>query len=88
MTTSKAGKRIAVLLTVFNRKEKTKTCLQALFSQELAGEACIEVFLTNDGCTDGTPEMVKTLFPQAHLVEGDGQLFWNRGMRHGCWVID
>lgn len=77
----KAGQRIAVLLTVFNRKEKTKACLQALFSQELPSETHIEVFLTNDGCTDGTPEMVKTFFPQVHLVEGDGQLFWNRGMR-------
>ncbi len=77
----KVGQQIAVLLAVFNRSEKTKTCLQAVFEQELPSDTQIKVFLTNDGSTDGTPEMVKTLFPQVYVVEGDGQLFWNRGMR-------
>lgn len=78
---NKLGQHIAVLLTVYNRKEKTKACLQALYKQELPSDTQTTVFLTNDGCTDGTPEMVKSLFPQVHIVEGDGQLFWNRGMR-------
>lgn len=81
MAEIKLTKYIAVLLTVYNRREKTKACLQALFSEELDSEVRIKVFLTNDGCTDGTPEMVKTLFSQVHIVETDVTLFWNRGMR-------
>lgn len=71
---------IAVLLTVHNRKEKTLQCLCNLYRQEIPAGYGIDVYLTNDGCTDGTPEAVKEQFPQVHIVQGDGTLFWNRGM--------
>lgn len=73
-------KYIAVLLTVFNRKEKTLQCLENLHKQNLLSDYQLEVFLTNDGCTDGTPESVKEMFPQVHVINADGNLFWNRGM--------
>ena len=38
------------------------------------------MYLTNDGCTDGTPEAVRVQFPQVNIIDGDGSLFWNRGM--------
>lgn len=44
----------------------------------------INVFLTNDGCTDGTPEAISELFPDVHIINGDGSLFWNRGM-YAAW---
>lgn len=69
-------KSIAVILTVHNRKVKTLECLSSLFKEHNN----FEVFLTNDGCTDGTSEAIATTFPQVHLIEGDGTLFWNRGM--------
>jgi len=73
--------KIAVLLTCFNRKEKTKFCLQNLFSQEFPEELKIHVFLCNDGSTDGTEEMLKEEFPLVNVCKGDGQLFWGGGMR-------
>ena len=72
--------KVAVLLTVFNRRETTLRCLEELFSQTKGLEDEFDVFLTNDGCTDGTPEAIRERFPQVHIVEGDGNLFWNRGM--------
>jgi GT2 family glycosyltransferase len=71
---------IAVLLTVFNRKETTLRCLDNLFKQEIPQGYSLDVFLTNDGCTDGTPEAVRELFPQVNIINGNGNLFWNRGM--------
>lgn len=71
---------IAVLLTVFNRKDKTIECLRRLYNQLPIKDYIVDVYLTNDGCTDGTPEAVKQLFPQVHIIDGDGSLFWNRGM--------
>lgn len=71
---------IAVLLTVFNRKEKTLKCLQQLYTQLPIEGYKIDIYLTDDGCTDGTPEAVKLQFPQVHIIRGDGNLFWNRGM--------
>lgn len=79
-------KTIAVLLTVHNRKAKTLSCLNSLFNAERPKGVQIEVYLTNDGCTDGTPEVVKEQFPQVKIIEGDGSLFWNRGM-YKAWKV-
>lgn len=71
---------IAVLLTVHNRKTKTLECLQRLYVQLPLDGYQVDVYLTDDGCTDGTPDAVKQQFPQVHIIHGDGNLFWNRGM--------
>lgn len=71
---------ITVLLTVHNRREKTLECLRNLFHQELPSGHKITVFLTDDGCTDGTREAIANEFPAVNVVDGDGTLFWNRGM--------
>lgn len=73
-------KSIAVLLTVFNRKGGTLKCLANLRNVDLPEGYRIDIYMTNDGCTDGTPEAVREQFPEVTIVEGDGTLFWNRGM--------
>jgi GT2 family glycosyltransferase len=72
---------LAVLLASHNRVRKTISCLKALYSQESLSNCKLDVYLTDDGCTDGTACEVKRLFPMVNLIQGDGQLFWNRGMR-------
>ena len=75
-------KRVAVLMTVHNRKEKTLKCLTNLFValQRVNASTVFDVYLTDDGSTDGTRADIQTYFPQVHIVEGDGNLFWCRGM--------
>lgn len=73
--------RIAAILTVFNRRDLTLACLRAIEAQQASADARIEVFLTDDASTDGTAEAVAREFPDVHLLEGDGSLFWNGGMR-------
>jgi len=68
---------IAVLMTCFNRKDKTLKSLESLFGQNIE----VDVFLVDDGCTDGTKEAVADRFPQVNIIQGTGNLFWNRGMR-------
>ena len=76
---------ISVLITCHNRKEKTLQCLNALFNQKGLSESyLIDVFLVDDGCTDGTPEAIRLDFPQVTIIQGDGNLYWNRGM-HLAW---
>lgn len=73
--------RLAILITCHNRKDKTLQCLQALFAQQ--GQEVdynIEVFLVDDGSTDGTAEAVKIKFPSVNIIQGNGNLYWNRGM--------
>jgi GT2 family glycosyltransferase len=77
---------IAVLITCHNRKEKTLQCLNLLFKQNKINNLFkIEVFLVDDGCTDGTPAAVNENFSQVNLIKGSGSLYWNRGMNL-AWV--
>jgi GT2 family glycosyltransferase len=72
-------KKTAVLLTVHNRKEKTLACLDALYACVLPIGHSIDVYLVDDGCTDGTSEAIRELFPRVNIIKGSGELFWNRG---------
>lgn len=74
--------RIAALLTCHNRKSKTYDCLMSLAKGEKKCQ--IDVFLTDDGSTDGTADMIKNEFPKVHLIFGDGNLYWSRGM-YSSW---
>lgn len=73
--------RIAVLMTSHNRRELTLASLASVFRQGGAKEFELAVFLVDDGCTDGTGEAVRSRFPQVRVLQGDGTLFWNGGMR-------
>jgi len=68
-------------MTCHNRVDKTLKCLSTLLAQSISEEqqAC-QVFLVDDGSTDETGRLVKEQYPQAHVIYGDGDLFWNRGM--------
>lgn len=74
-------KKIAILITVFNRKQQTLSCLKRLFEQEIPDCFDMKVYLTDDGSTDGTAKAVQECFPnKVSIIHGDGSLFWNRGM--------
>ena len=74
-------KRIAVLMTCFNRVETTLRCLKSLFAQRLPEWYAVEVWLVDDRSPDKTGEKVKAAFPEVNVIEGTGSLFWCRGMR-------
>ena len=76
---------IAVLMTVFNRKQTTLNCLSHLFENKVSG-CSFKVFLVDDGCTDGTGEAVAQYFPEVNVIKGEGDLFWNRGM-YKAWSV-
>lgn len=71
---------LAVLLTVFNRRDKTLECLNRLYNQLPIDGCQVDVYLTDDGCTDGTPEAIALQYPEVYIIKGDGNLYWNRGM--------
>ena len=71
--------RIAALMSCFNRKKYTLRCLKQLLN-DIPAEIVFDVYLLNDGCTDGTPVEVKEQFPHVNIIDGDGSYFWNRGM--------
>lgn len=70
--------KIAVLIACHNRKAVTFNSLSRLMPQLGMGS---EVFLVDDGSTDGTGDAIRMSFPAVTVVEGDGSLFWAKGMR-------
>jgi GT2 family glycosyltransferase len=73
--------RIAAVLTCFNRREKTISALKKLRELDLPSGASLDIFLTDDGSTDGTAQAVKDSSLDVHLLHGNGFLFWGGGMR-------
>lgn len=72
---------IAVLLTCYNRRHKTLNFLDSLVNQRYFKENKIDVYLLDDGSTDGTGEAVAGKYPFVNVVKGNGNLFWAGGMR-------
>lgn len=82
--------KIATIITCFNRKEKTISCLTHLFEAENKyniqhSQHSIElyIYLTDDGCTDGTANAVRNVCKgkNLHIIQGDGKCYWAGGMR-------
>lgn len=72
---------IAVLITCHNRKNKTLLCLENFFKADKPLNFYFDVYLVDDGSKDGTSEAVLNKYPAVNIIQGDGNLFWNKGMR-------
>jgi GT2 family glycosyltransferase len=72
---------IGVLITCHNRLEATRGCLDALARQELPHHIVVHVYVVDAGSTDGTSEMIGSLFPSVRVIRGHNGLYWNGGMR-------
>lgn len=73
-------KQIAVLITCFNRKEKTLACLKDIYAQEKPEDCNIDIYIVDGGSTDGTPQVIKKTYPNVNLKVCQG-LYWAGGMR-------
>lgn len=71
--------KVAVLMTCFNRQETTLAAIAGLEAQLLPAAVELEIFLTDDGSSDGTSEAVRLQHPAVRLLTGDGSLFWTGG---------
>ena len=72
---------VAALMCCHNRVKITLKCINSLFSQKSSRNIAIDLFLVDDGSSDGTGTIVKRKYPNVNIIQGNGKLFWNRGMR-------
>jgi GT2 family glycosyltransferase len=72
---------IALILTCFNRRQKTLACLEAVLAQTALDDVALHFYITDDGSRDGTAEALVGKYDAIRLLKGDGSLFWNGGMR-------
>ena len=82
--------RIAVLLTCHNRVEKTLAILRSLMRLTRPAESRLDVFLNDDGSTDGTGDQVREFGKNSNdftlvVINGSGNDYWCGGMRR-AWA--
>lgn len=69
--------KIWICIPVFNRIELTVSCIKSLEHQSFRD---FEIVICDDGSTDGTSDIIRNTFPEVHLLEGDGNLWWTGGI--------
>lgn len=64
----------AVVIPTHNGVELTRRCLRAFRAVE--GASDVELFVVDDGSTDGTARTVREEWRNARVINGDGSLWW------------
>jgi len=75
--------RIAIVFPVFNGLSYTKKCLASLYDhigKTNPMEVKFDIVITDDGSKDGTAEWITANFPEVHIRQGDGGLWWSGGI--------
>lgn len=74
---------IAVLMTCFNRRDKTLRCVQTLWPQRRfslgSQQVQCQLFVLDNG-TDGTGTALSAAFAETRVLPGHPQYYWNNGM--------
>lgn len=75
-------KSVSVVLTCHNRKEKTLGCLRGILQEDSvkSGKYEINIYVCDDASSDDTAKAISQLSDRIHIVSGNGDLFWARGM--------
>ena len=76
-----SNSRVWLIIPVHNRRETTRKCLDNLASLGLPKD--FSICVVDDGCTDGTSEMLAKEYPAVHVLKGDGNLYWGGGIAKG-----
>jgi len=87
-----------LIIPIHNRKAVTIKCLD-----HLAAQGDLDSFhsiVVDDGSTDGSADAIRAKYPQVHLLQGDGHLWWvgalklameyayDRGAQYFIWLND
>jgi len=73
--------KVTVILTCFNRREKTVNCIKSIVNGNKGIN--FNFIVVDDNSCDGTVEAIEELEYNIHLIKGSGDLYWCGGMRKG-----
>lgn len=80
--------QISAIMTVYNRREVTLSCLKALYAQTIPDGFTLNTYIIDGGSNDNTVAAVRECFPQVRIRVKQGA-FWNRGMWHAWdWAVN
>ena len=79
---SSETQRILIVVTCYNRKNLTIRFLESIKRSNLDSDTFIDIYLLDDNSPDETGRVVQKLYPNVHVLFGDGNLYWGGGVRH------
>jgi GT2 family glycosyltransferase len=65
---------VSVVIVSYNGYKKLSSCLKSLFEFGKLGRATIEVFVSDNGSSDDSVEMVRKRFPSVRIIENNANL--------------
>jgi len=68
---------LTVSIVTYNSEEHIRACLEAIYAH--TSNLDFEVHVVDNASTDGTPEIVREVFPQAHLVRNTTNVGFGAG---------
>ena len=63
---------VSIIIVNYNTKELTRNCLRSVFQE--TKNIDFEVFISDNGSSDGSVEMIKEEFPQVVLIENNANI--------------
>ncbi len=72
---------LSVIIVTWNVREDLRECLRSLFDN--SGAVPMEVIVVDNASQDGTAEMVRTEFPQVHLIVNAQNLGYTKANNQG-----
>ena len=76
--------KVYILTAVHNEINDTKKLFQCIYNQTYKN---LEVYLIDDGSTDGTANFISEKYPQVKMFKGDGNLWWTASLNLGLKSI-
>jgi N-acetylglucosaminyl-diphospho-decaprenol L-rhamnosyltransferase len=69
---------ISVAVVSYNTRDLLRVCLHSLLARQGDGEAQLEIIVADNGSVDGSPEMVRSEFPDVRVLETGGNIGFGR----------
>ncbi len=75
--------KVFVVIPVFNRKERTESCVKLLQKQTYADYDDVEIIVCDGGSTDGTVELLRSNYPSITVLVPKTEKWWGGSTKMG-----
>ena len=72
---------VYIIVPIHNRKEVTLKCMNSLEQCNLGKQ--YRIVVVDDGCTDGSKDLIVKRFPKVIILQGNGSLWWTGAIKMG-----